>query len=79
LKQFKTKEGYSFWRGDNMPIELWSNSVIDQKLNYIHQNTVEEDLVFRAEDYRYSSACDYAGEDGMLDILVIESWYGQKY
>ena len=79
LKQFKTEKGYSFWRGDNKPIELWSNAVIDQKLNYIHQNPVEEGLVFRAEDYRYSSACDYAGEDGMLDILVIESWYGQKY
>ena len=72
LKQFKTKEGYSFWRGDNKPIELWSNTVIDQKLNYIHQNPVEEGLVFREEDYRYSSACDYAGENGMLDIFVID-------
>lgn len=53
--------------------------VIDQKLSYIHQNPVEEGLVFRAEDYRYSSACDYAGENGMLDILIIETWYGQKY
>ena len=72
LTQFKTNEGYSFWRGDNKPIELWSNHVIDQKLNYIHQNPVEEGLVFRAQDYRYSSACDYAGENGMLDIFVID-------
>jgi REP element-mobilizing transposase RayT len=71
LEQFKTTDGYSFWRGDNKPIELWSNAVIDQKLNYLHQNPVEEGLVFRAEDYRYSSACDYAGENGMLDILII--------
>jgi hypothetical protein len=46
--------------------------VIDQKLNYLHQNPVEEGLVFKAEDYRYSSAYDYAGGSGMLDILVIE-------
>ena len=72
LKQFKTETGYSFWRGDNQPIELWSNKVIDQKLNYLHQNPVEEGLVFKAEDYRYSSAYDYAGGNGMLDILVIE-------
>ena len=65
LKQFKTEKGTSFWRGDNKPIELWSNAVFDQKLNYIHQNPVEEGLVFRAEDHQYSSACDYAGEDGM--------------
>lgn len=74
LEQFKNKEGFSFWRGDNRPIELWSNSVIDQKLNYIHQNPVEEGLVFRAEDYRYSSACDYVGENGMLDIVIIENY-----
>ena len=29
LKQFKTEKGYSFWRGDNKPIELWCNAVID--------------------------------------------------
>jgi REP element-mobilizing transposase RayT len=71
LEQFQTKDGNSFWRGDNRPIELWSNAVIDQKLHYLHQNPVEEGLVFKAEDYRYSSAYDYAGGNGMLDILVI--------
>ncbi len=71
LEQFRTSKGYRFWRADNRPIELWSNAVIDQKLNYIHQNPVEEGLVFRAEDYVYSSACDYAGEKGLLNIIVI--------
>lgn len=72
LNQFKTKDGNRFWRADNKPIELWSNEVIDQKLNYIHQNPVEEGLVFRAEDYVYSSATDYAGNNGLLDIFVIQ-------
>jgi hypothetical protein len=72
LAQFRTKEGNRFWRGDNKPIELWSNAVIDQKLNYIHHNPVEEGLVFNAEDYVYSSATDYAGKQGLLDIFVIE-------
>ena len=72
LDQFKTPEGYRFWRTDNRPIELWSNAVIDQKLNYIHQNPVEEGLVFRAEDYMFSSAADYAGEKGLLEITVIK-------
>jgi REP element-mobilizing transposase RayT len=79
LNQFKTKDGNSLWIADNHPIELWSNEVIDQKLYYIHQNPVEEGLVFRAEDYRYSSACDYAGENGLLDILVIDTWHGQRF
>ena len=72
LEQFKTLEGFRFWRSDNKPIELWSNSVIDQKINYIHQNPVEEGLVFRPEDYVYSSAADYAGEKGLLDVTVVK-------
>ena len=64
-------KGYQFWRHDNKPIELWSNKVIDEKINYVHQNPVEEGLVFRAEDYLYSSAADYAGEKGLLDDVII--------
>jgi REP element-mobilizing transposase RayT len=72
LKQFETREGFRFWRTDNKPIELWSNKVIDQKIDYIHQNPVEEGLVFKAEDYVYSSAIDYAGENGLLDVIIIK-------
>ena len=62
---------YQLWRHDNKPIELWSNKVIDEKLNYIHNNPVEEGPVFKAEHYVYSSAIDYAGEKGLLDIVLI--------
>ena len=64
---------YQFWRHDNHPVELWSNKVIDEKIDYIHNNPLEEGLVFRAEDYLYSSAADYAGEKGLLnDVIVIK-------
>jgi len=62
---------YQFWRHDNKPIELWSNKVIDEKLNYIHNNPVEEGFVFRAEDYVYSSARDYSGERGILECVIV--------
>ena len=62
---------YQFWRHDNKPIELWSNKVIDEKINYIHNNPVEEGLVFKAEDYVYSSAIDYSGEKGILDNVIV--------
>lgn len=62
---------YQFWRYDNKPIELWRNKVIDEKINYVHQNQVEEGCVFRAEDYMYSSAIDYAGEKGLLDGIIV--------
>jgi len=62
---------YQFWRHDNKPIELWSNKVIDEKINYIHNNPVEEGFVFKPEDYLYSSAADYAGEKGILDDVIV--------
>jgi REP element-mobilizing transposase RayT len=63
---------HQFWRHDNKPIELWSNKVINEKINYVHQNPVEAGLVFRAEDYRYSSAIDYSGVKGLLDNIIVE-------
>jgi REP element-mobilizing transposase RayT len=62
---------YQFWRHDNHPIELWSNKVIDEKIDYVHKNPVEAGLVFRPEDYIYSSAVDYAGEKGLLDDVIV--------
>jgi len=62
---------YQFWRHDNRPIELWSNKVINEKINYIHNNPVEEGLVFRPEDYIYSSAKDYSGGKGVLDDVIV--------
>jgi REP element-mobilizing transposase RayT len=62
---------FQFWRHDNRPIELWSNKVIDEKINYVHNNPVDAGLVFRPEDYLYSSAKDYAGEKGLLEDVII--------
>ena len=62
---------YQFWRHDNKPIELWSNKVIQQKIDYVHNNPVEEGLVYNAEDYVYSSAIDYSGQKGPIDDVVV--------
>ena len=66
---------FQFWRHDNKPIELWSNEVIQQKIDYIHNNPVEEGIVFRLEDYKYSGASDYAGEKGLLDKVVVFQYF----
>ncbi|TVR38311.1 MAG: transposase [Cryomorphaceae bacterium] len=62
---------YQFWRHDNKPIELWSNAVIDEKVNYIHQNPVEAGFVAEPHHYLYSSALDYAGEQGLLENVIL--------
>ena len=51
------------------------NEVIQQKIEYIHNNPVEEGFVFRPEDYKYSSASDYAGEKGLLDGVCVFQYF----
>jgi len=64
-------ENGKFWQPGSYPIELWSSKVIYQKLDYIHENPVEEGIVFSPEQYVYSSAIDYADEKGLLEIIRI--------
>jgi REP element-mobilizing transposase RayT len=70
-KSASNVDKYQFWRHDNKPVELWSNDVIDEKIDYIHNNPVSEGLVFKAQDYLYSSAADYAGETGILENVIV--------
>ncbi len=59
---------YQFWQHHNKPIELWSTSVIKQKLDYIHNNPVESGFVLNPEDWKYSSAKNFAGNHTILEI-----------
>ncbi|MGL1889324.1 MAG: transposase [Reichenbachiella sp.] len=63
---------YQFWRQDNHAEQLVSNKFMDQKLNYIHMNPVVSRLVEEPEHYLYSSARDYTGLKGLLQIENIE-------
>ena len=57
-----------FWQQHNKPIELWSSEVIDQKVNYIHNNPVVSGFEYEPEHWKYSSALNYAGQKGVLEI-----------
>ncbi len=55
---------------NNHPKEMYSINFIKQKLDYIHNNPVEEGIVDKAEEYIYSSARDYyyGKKIGLLEI-----------
>jgi hypothetical protein len=42
-----------------------------EKLNYIHNNPVESEIVDEPDYYWYSSARDYSGKKGLLKIVNI--------
>ncbi len=60
-----------FWQQNNQPIELWSDKVITEKLNYIHNNPVEAGFVEEAHHWKYSSAKNYAGEAEQLVVEIL--------
>ena len=62
---------FQFWQQNNHPIELVSNFMLEQKLNYIHMNPVKAGFIQKAEHYIYSSAKDYCGEKGLIEIEKI--------
>jgi len=67
-KKITRAENYKVWQDGNHPIELDSNFLTNQKLNYIHENPVKAGCVWDAEAYVYSSAIDYADGKGLLDV-----------
>ncbi|MGE8512726.1 MAG: REP-associated tyrosine transposase [Chryseobacterium culicis] len=62
---------YQFWQQNNMPIEIWSLKVFEQKLNYVHQNPVESGFVMEPWEWKYSSARNYCDDyERILEIDV---------
>ncbi|MGZ5242468.1 MAG: REP-associated tyrosine transposase [Bacteroidia bacterium] len=70
-RKYKTGTEFTFWQNHNKLIELYSNTVIQQKLDYIHLNPVEAGFVDTPEAFLYSSARDYAGQKGLLEDLLM--------
>lgn len=63
---------YQFWEQHSHPIELNTNTMLEQRLHYIHNNPVEAGIVLPPEDYVYSSAMNYAGlPEKLIDVILI--------
>ncbi|MBW6492891.1 MAG: transposase [Lentimicrobium sp.] len=62
---------YQVWSHENHAEEVFSNSFIESKVIYIHENPVKAGIVSNPEDYIYSSAPAYAGKDRLLEIIPI--------
>ena len=45
--------------------------VINQKLNFIHQNHVKAGFLTAAAHWKYSSADNYSGGLGVIDVLKL--------
>jgi REP element-mobilizing transposase RayT len=70
--RIKRNTNFKVWKDGNHPILLDTNFLLDQKVEYIHNNPVKAGLVEAPEMYKLSSAIDYnTGISGLLEIELI--------
>jgi hypothetical protein len=62
---------YKFWKDNFDCYELFTPKMFDQKMDYIHNNPVRAELVELPHEYLFSSARNYAGMPGLLDVIVV--------
>jgi putative transposase len=61
-----------FWQQHNHPIELSTDEMLQQRMDYIHNNPVVSGFVLSPEDYVYSSAVNYAGlPEQVIEVILI--------
>ena len=62
---------FQCWQQDNHPISLITPFVTFQKLGYLHYNPVAGGFVEKPEDWLYSSARNYCGLDGLIEVKFL--------
>jgi putative transposase len=64
----KRHKYYKFWQEGNHAIELYSEKFVWDKINYIHNNSVEAGFVKQAYDWIYSSASNYQEMESIIEV-----------
>jgi putative transposase len=69
-KAHKGDRLYQFWQEGVHPELVQGDQMMRQKIEYIHNNPVARGYVDQPEHWRYSSARNYAGRDGLIEICT---------
>lgn len=67
-KAHKAETQYQFWQEGTHPELIQNDEIMRQKISYIHENPVKRGYVDLPEHWRYSSARDYLGMEGLLSV-----------
>ena len=70
-KAHKDDRAYQFWQEGCHPEWIQDDEMMRQKIEYIHQNPVKRGYVDLPEHWRYSSARNYAGQSGVLEVVRV--------
>lgn len=69
-KAHKDDRAYQFWQEGIHPEWIQNDEMMRQKISYIHDNPFKRGYVDLPEHWRYSSARNYLGQDGLLPVCV---------
>lgn len=67
----KRESVYQVWQEGFHPKTIFNEKMMEQKINYIHYNPVERGYVDLPQHWRYSSARNYEGLPGLIEIDLI--------
>ncbi|WP_341326226.1 transposase [Methylotuvimicrobium sp. KM2] len=67
-KAHKGDRAYQFWQEGCHPEWIQNEQIMRQKVEYIHNNPVQRGYVDLPEHWRYSSARNYAGQAGLIEV-----------
>ena len=67
-KRHKDQQTHQVWQEGIHPRLIRDERMLRQSIEYVHYNPVKRGYVDRPEHWRYSSARDYAGNEGLVGI-----------
>ena len=66
----KTASEYQVWEEGSKPKQITGDEMMLQKLEYMHNNPVKRGYVDDPVHWRYTSARNYAGMQGLLEVIT---------
>ena len=70
--RLKRDQKFKVWQDGYHAEILYSPEFLRQKLKYIHNNPLKERIVEKPEDYIFSSARNYSGVKGELEVVLLD-------
>ena len=66
----KCDREFQLWQEGSHPQQISSDEMMGQKIEYIHNNPVKRGYVDHPTHWRYSSARNYEGQPGLLEVTT---------
>jgi REP element-mobilizing transposase RayT len=68
--QHKMDSNVQVWQEGSMPKQIQNDEMMWQKIEYIHMNPVNRGFVDDPLHWRWSSARNYAGQKGLIEVVT---------